>query len=73
MNKKKLMSQIFILTIFTMNIAILAIPMQDEEFNHSDHLLLSFLRELGFDHTEPKEYHLVPVLSNSTLGEKSHD
>ena len=59
------MSQILILTLFIMNIAILAIPMQDEDFSESDNLFATILRGLGYKSQKSMGFHHIPTLTDS--------
>ncbi|MHA2096193.1 MAG: DUF2341 domain-containing protein, partial [Candidatus Hodarchaeales archaeon] len=67
MSKRKFTLQILILTTFLMNVTILAIPVQNEDFYTSDHIFLSMLKGIGLEPRLPGNFHQVPKLTKDTI------
>ena len=73
MKKHQRILKKLILGIFLLNIFIMAIPVESEGFENSDHFFVSLLRAIGLEPKEPKAFHQVPSLTNNVSSSTPQD
>jgi hypothetical protein len=64
MIKSKNIVKLFLIGIFVMNIFIVMVPIQDEDFTDSNHFFASLLRGLGYKSRKSMEFHYIPALTD---------
>ena len=69
MIKTRDITKLLLIGIFTINIFIMMVPIQDEAFSESDHFFASLLRGLGYKSRKSMGFHHIPTLTNNYQSE----
>ncbi|MHA2156422.1 MAG: DUF2341 domain-containing protein [Candidatus Hodarchaeales archaeon] len=64
MTKSRDIAKLFLIGIFMINIFIIMVPVQDEDFSESDHFFAALLRGLGYKSRKPMNLHHIPALTD---------
>ncbi|MHC4690703.1 MAG: DUF2341 domain-containing protein [Planctomycetota bacterium] len=73
MIKNKKFVKSVLLGIFVINIFMMMIPIQEENFGESDHFFASLLRGLGYEQRESVKYNHIPTLTSEGLSSRAQD
>ncbi|MHA2165849.1 MAG: DUF2341 domain-containing protein, partial [Candidatus Hodarchaeales archaeon] len=73
MKKHQRIIRKLIFGILLLNIFIMAIPVESEGFENSDHFFASLLRGLGYEQREPGNYNHIPTLTSEGLSSRAQD